>query len=469
MNKKHGAIKNGIFAVLLVLVVLIAWIVIADVRNERNGGGSFNVEGNKGGSETKMRTKSLTDFCNDEGLNRWFNDIDKDTPVKLNYMIYGVAPVMLEFTDRDIILKTVEALKTVMIDGESSKNPDYVLDAGGHGYSFIMEDGSNISFSFVLGCFRWARGKWHNVASFGQLAKVNDELREIGIKEHEFVYARDGGFYTKVLETYKTEWKQEDGFAGGLHIYVSEKDETTPSIEICRCETTAASPKEYLEGELDTYMRAQIEKGGATLLEAGKVEEYKNRRKTIPSVLYTAELPEDQGGGKIYYKNLALLGKDHLLGESCIVRFCAAYREDDKDAVLNELDWVISEFYFKYKYYEKKEVQPNNYLVDFINDDRIRTWFDGIDNNMPDTLIYTTKSWEDISDPEQVRQILKAIQTVKIGELNKTHVGASGRRHYDFIYNDSGEGQSFMFYGDVFSWKGEEYDVLDWGDLKKLF
>ena len=65
------------------------------------------------------------------------------------------------------------------------------------------------------------------------------------------------------------------------------------------------------------------------------------------------------------------------------------------------------------------------------------------------------------------RQILDALQTVKIGGRSARHTGASDRRIYDFLYIDSGECLSFEFFADTFYWKGVSYDVLDWGDLKK--
>lgn len=122
--------------------------------------------------------QKLLDFCKDQELNDWFNDAKEKPPVKLSYTIHGEAPILFEITDRDLILKTVEALKTVEIDGPARENPENVADGNGSSYYFTMEDGSNMGFSFMMGAFRWKQGDWHGIASYGDLSAVSEELRE---------------------------------------------------------------------------------------------------------------------------------------------------------------------------------------------------------------------------------------------------------------------------------------------------
>ncbi len=122
--------------------------------------------------------QKLLDFCKDQELNDWFNDAKEKPPVKLSYTIHGEAPILFEITDRDLILKTVEALKTVEIDGPARENPENVADGSGNSYYFTMEDGSNMGFSFMMGAFRWKQGDWHGIASYGDLSAVSEELRE---------------------------------------------------------------------------------------------------------------------------------------------------------------------------------------------------------------------------------------------------------------------------------------------------
>jgi hypothetical protein len=95
-------------------------------------------------------------------------------------IIYGEAPYALDFTERELILKTIEALQTVRIGSVSQENPDYVEDGGGNRYTFEMQDGTKKWFSFEIGCFRWNNSEWHDVADFGQLDEVTDELIRIG-------------------------------------------------------------------------------------------------------------------------------------------------------------------------------------------------------------------------------------------------------------------------------------------------
>ena len=65
-------------------------------------------------------------------------------------------------------------------------------------------------------------------------------------------------------------------------------------------------------------------------------------------------------------------------------------------------------------------------------------------------------------------RVLKALKTVRIGDISEKHVGGSGRKIYDFIDTDTGDLQSFTFFEDTFNLDGESYDVLDWGELDDI-
>ena len=463
--------KTGIL-VLMILAAAAAALYWKGSLGHRPGPGSGKEETGTEGRKQAEPEQSLSEFCEDKALDAWFDSIEESTPVKLTYILYGEGPVSMEFTDPGLILKAAKALMTVRIGGPSEQDPDNISDAGGSGYYFEMEDGTKMSFSFIFGSFRWKKGKWHDVADYGELIDVGRELERIGNPQYTAVYAQDMGFYTEVLETYGTVWQPEDGLGGGLFIYPEETGQL-PFVQICRCEGDRDS---LLNDELDRYMRAQIRQSGAALLEEGGTETLAVYGKELPCVLYTAELPEEMGGGTVCYRNLLLDEMDDLLGEPCLIRFCAAYREapsQDADAlvrqekVLTALYQAVREFTFKHKAYTAKDVQPDNYLPDFINDDRIRAWFAGLGDHFPDMMTCTTDSWENFEDPEDIRQTLEALKTVKIGGRSEKRVGASDRRIYDFLYTDSGAHLSFDFFADTFYWNGVSYDVLDWGKLKK--
>lgn len=419
--------------------------------------------------KTSEPSVPLREFCADADLDAWFDNIEENTPVRMYYTVYSIAPVEMEFTDRDLILRTAEALQTVMIDGPSDENPDNVNDASGDGYYFEMEDGSKRSFAFIMKCFQWNRGGYHDVTSYGKLKAMNEELARIGNPQLEYVYAPDNGFYTQMLETCSTAWLEEDGVGGGLYIY-NEKDGDIPYVEICRLSSTE-EPDAFIAGELDRYMRAMIEEAGGVLTDEVKTQTYSTfHKKDLPSALYTAQMPDEQGGGTLNFYNVILKDKDDLLGDPCLIRICAAYRGGDErqeQKIKEMLRIAVDEFVYKQKIFEKKDVQPGNTLLDFLNDDRISAWYAGIDGHFPDMLFYTTSSWELIEDPEEIRKTLEALMTVRIGGLSDKHVGASGRRIYDFTNTETGEGMEFEFYQDTFYWNGKSYDVVDWGKLGK--
>ena len=67
--------------------------------------------GNKEGSENVP----FLEFCSDPELSEWFDSIEKEPPVKLEYTIYGMAPYSMEFTDQEQIMDAARALLTVTI------------------------------------------------------------------------------------------------------------------------------------------------------------------------------------------------------------------------------------------------------------------------------------------------------------------------------------------------------------------
>ena len=63
---------------------------------------------------------------------------------------------------------------------------------------------------------------------------------------------------------------------------------------------------------------------------------------------------------------------------------------------------------------------------------------------------------------------MKALKTVRIGDVSAKATGASGRRIYDFVDPETGEPVDFTFFKDTFFYDGISYDVLDWGDLDDI-
>lgn len=108
-------------------------------------------------------------------------------------------------------------------------------------------------------------------------------------------------------------------------------------------------------------------------------------------------------------------------------------------------------------------------LPDFCNDDDLREWFENIEDNLPDTLVYTSDRWYHIEDPELIREVLDALKQVRIGDVSTEIVGASGRQVFEFIYED-GESVTFSFFQDQIKWgrAADNHDVLDWGGLDEL-
>ena len=409
---------------------------------------------------------SLFEFCNDPSLYEWAESFQDAVPEKMTAIMLGEGPVYMEFTDPELILATAEAISTVKIGGLSSENPDNVADAGGWAYYFKKKGSRDVSFSFVLNTFNWNGSAYHNINSWGDLPEVNEVLLKIGNPQTQYIYAEDDGFYTKYLETWDTDWKEEVGVSGGILIYPDpDSDDTYVSIGRVSAEETDAN--HFLTTTLKEYLMSTAEEDGMTVQSGGTVVNYAVGKKEYPAMMYTIR---DENGNATEMLNVVRTEKEDLTGDICLIRFCAAYGTDsptEQKNAMKALDMALKEFYFHYRAYQKQEVQPGSTLVEFCNDARLTRWFDEFENHLPRELVYTSDRWHVISDPDAIYAVTEALKTVTIGDVSSKHVGGSGRQIFDYEY-DYGDGQSFMFFQDTFDWDGESYDVLDWGDLDDI-
>ena len=480
MLRKMNSFRKGIAFICLLVLCAAAFSACAGKPDEQTEAvsepsdtesGSSDVEsGSEDPDETNSTgTKTLREFCADKEVDAWFDGLDQNKPVKLEYWVYGEAPYSMEFTDEELITETARALQSVEIGGVSEENPDWVDDAGGGGYYFTMEDGSTIGFAFMMGCFKWNGSEYHDVASFGTLPKVSEKLEEIGNPQPVPVYAGDSGFYTEALATYETDWAEEDGVIGGLFIYPEEKG-VPPFIEISRCiDETPDDPEGYLTDYLIKNLREEIEgtMEGAEFRENGKVREYEYGGRTFVGMPCSI-ISED--GETLTMQVLVLKTQDTLLDEDHLVRFYAMYDETDEEQAKKMEDALYlaaKEFNLKNMWYEEGEVQPGSLLLDFCNDPALNAWFEKAEKETPDDVTLITESWHMAEDPELVHAVLEALKTVRIGEESDEIIGASGRQIYDFSYHDTGNYQSFEFFEDTFFYDMANYKVLDWGDLEQ--
>ncbi|MDO5477502.1 MAG: hypothetical protein Q4F43_10400, partial [Eubacteriales bacterium] len=346
----------------ILLAIVIAVIAVLGAGCSPRGSGG---EGGGTGKPGAGSAQSLQEFCGDGELNAWFDSITENPPVKMTYIIYGEGPISMEFTDPELIVRTAQALQTVRIGEKSSENPDNVMDAGGDGYFFEMADGKRFSFSFVLGCFRWKKGEYHDVYSYGSLPEVSEELLRIGNPQFIYAYAEDDGFYIKHLETYRSGWKAEDGYGGGLFVYLGEEDKA-PYVSVCRCLRQSGkgqtgtdenmSAMEFLTMELSEQVTGEIESSGAVVADLSGAQEYTFDRKTVPGMVYTV-LPQGEKAGdeaaegttalpageeaeasakegsqaEMKMMVLVLKEEDDLLRKPAFIRFTAAYHASVPD------------------------------------------------------------------------------------------------------------------------------------------
>ncbi|MDO5456638.1 MAG: hypothetical protein Q4F25_06970, partial [Eubacteriales bacterium] len=346
----------------ILLAIVFAVIAVLGAGCSPRGSGG---EEKKPGSSGAGSAQSLQEFCGDGELNAWFDSVTETPPVKMTYIIYGEGPISMEFTDPELIVRTAQALQTVQIGEKSTENPDNVMDAGGDGYYFEMADGRHFSFSFVLGCFRWKKGEYHDVYSYGNLPEVSEELLKIGNPQFIYAYAEDDGFYIKYLETYRSSWKAEDGYGGGLFVYLGEEDQA-PYVSVCRCLRQSGkgqtgtdenmSAMEFLTAELAEQVKGEIESGGNIVTEISEAREYSFDRKTVPGIVYTV-LPQGEKAGdeaaegttaqpaveeaeasakegsraEMKMMVLVLKEEDDLLRKPAFIRFTAAYHASVPD------------------------------------------------------------------------------------------------------------------------------------------
>lgn len=430
------------------------------------GEGADAYSGLEGGSDTAGADgTSLREFCKDPEMDAWFEGLEENVPVQLDYWVYGEGPYNMIFTDRDLILKTARALETVKIGGVSAQNPDNVADAGGAGYYFTMQDGSKTGFTFMMGTYRGKDGKYHDVAGYGDLTEVSSELHAIANPEIYYAYSEDDGFYTTYLGTYRTEWKPEEDFEGGLSIYTAT-DEDEPYVEIGRYEGTAEDPEIYLTEQYLPALEEKVQTGGGVILETDDVQPMEFGAVTLPGVYCTIETGEDTVKRLLV---LALQAEDTLIREQHIVRFCAlwdASDEEEQEEIMEVLDRAVREFHLKHMYFEETAVQPENTLPAFCNSEELNTWLNHAQENLPDSVTMMTDTWYMSENPDTIRAVLAALQEVRIGEASTEIVGAAGRRIYTFADHETGDYMEFCFFKDYFEWENTNYQVLDWGSLK---
>ncbi len=420
-------------------------------------------EGRQTGSE-RRDTIPLPQFCADEELNAWFDALNEHPPVKMDYIVYGYGPYSGEIKDPDLIMQTALALQTVQIDGPAGEDPDLVNDAGGYGYSFETEDGRTFSFSFVMGAFRWGDSGWHAVADTGALRDLNEQLEAIINPPYTYTHSEDGGFGLRHPESCETAWVDEGQAFGGLRILL---DASGAMITVSRVDAEPQDPAAYLQGTVQDTIEKDLEEIGCALTGEGKLIDFKAGSGTMPCMLYPVK---GQDGGDQTLLVLILRTRDSLMGEEHLVRFnCfsdpASEQAAEHENIFRE---AIRSFNLSHMYYLQGEVRPGSTLPEFCGDPGLNEWYQRALEKIPDELTYNADTWYVIDDPETVRKVLEALQTVRIGGVSQAHVGGSGRQLFDFCYHSGGNNISFWFFQDTFFYDGKSYDVLDWGDLKNM-
>ena len=280
--------------------------------------------------------------------------------------------------------------------------------------------------------------------------------------------SEDGGFTVKYPAEYQAQWLHEGYNLGGLRIYTGEPEQI-PFVAISRIPD---SEDIDLNDAEDALYDGILEDTAYQAMEFGlfpedaeevQVYEFGGKQMTGTTVYLSGE------DGKTYNQLvLLMLAEDSKAGEEHYIRFTALYEadnEEDKDAILEVIGAAAGDFKLDHMYEEESEVKPGNYLLDFCNSDSLRVWFDKSLRRLPSELTYMEDTWYSIDDPDTIRSVLEALKTVKIGDVSDEHVGASGRRTFDFYSEYGGEGPSFAFFENTFEWEEESYEVLDWGDL----
>ncbi|MCR5109112.1 MAG: hypothetical protein K6B28_13235 [Lachnospiraceae bacterium] len=423
---------------------------------------------------------TLPVFCNDPELDSWFEGLKKNPPVKLTYVLYGEGSVSKDFNDPELLLNVAQAMRTVTIGPESLEDPDNVADAPGRDYYFFMEDGSNVRFSFFMGSFKWKDSKWHYVNDYGELSEYSDYLNKKTNPEYVSIYSEDNGFYTSRAEYTDTEWKPEEGYAGGLYIYPVESDKSS-FVEIKRYEDISEEPSDFLAGEYTDHLNSLDDpKEGSVTTDIKEPAEFKIGGKELPGIICT--LKDDKGNTR---ELLTLLMEDteDILDEEVLIQFCAQYDpldNDNKNLVMDALSVAVHDFVLKYRSIDgENEFLPGNTLIEFCNSESLSKWIERAEERPLELSIWTTSQewyskddsgWWISSDPEVIEKVLDALQTVKIGEKTMATGGASNAKIFDFYDMETDNLISFNFHSNTFSLNDddESYKVLDWGEMNDL-
>ncbi len=416
---------------------------------------------------------SFLDFCNDSELTEWFDHLEENPPVKLEYTVFGEAPYEMTFTDMALILETAKALLTVKIGEETDFDPDTVADGTGQGFLFTMEDGSDKWIMFDMGTFRWKGGARHKIADYGELPDMTSRLYEEGHHEYDYIYADNDAFYTRYYDLYETGWKSEELPFGGVGIYM-DRSGYSPFVTIRRILGEDGDPADYLTDTLKDTVVKELVAGGNKVDRISPVEYVKKKDAATGELWSRPQLCidlTDPDGGKVRLILLLSRYTDNMVDQSVLVQFSAAYNSEDdkeKETVMQAFNTAVGEFYIKSaRDYEKGDTKPGEPLFTFCNDEKLNEWYDRALSDPPE-LVYTADVWYNGYDEETVVRVMKALKTVRIGDVSAKAAGASGRRIYDFVDPETGEPVDFTFFKDTFFYDGISYDVLDWGDLDDI-
>ncbi len=420
-------------------------------------------EPENGEAGKKKPELTISELENDEALDAWFENLDEDPPVSLTHVIYGYAPYDEEISDKDIILSIAHALEEVKV--KSIPEEYSVSDAEGDGLFFKMQDGSSVGFRFEMGNYAYGDAYYSVTSGYPM------------IPEYEEIYADDDSFKTKCLDCYDTDWDDEWGL-----IIVPGEDIDEGFLSVNASNGIRMNPGEYIEEVMCGRLMQYFEDLG---LKPTSFDEYElgGRGDKIPGITLTFEDlgdKEDSSDWNLPAAMICLAWKpfedDDIMAEMVV-----CYFGEDKDkfmAIADATAGYLEPLEFEDKHYGYRfndddyepDVRPDNLLLDFCNDEELTEWFEKSMKNPPDRLVFMAHMWKEVTDKETIRAILEALQTVRIGGVSNAHVGASGRRTYDFMDDDGDDYVSFRFFKDTFDWgRGiDSYDVLDWGTLKDL-
>lgn len=417
----------------------------------------------------------LRSFCGDPEVDAFFDSLEDNTPVKLKYVVYGEAPYEMEFTDPSLILETAAALQSVLIGGESDKNPDNVADAGGDGFYFEMADASSIGFTFMMSTFRWNGDTYHDIADYGDLVRMKNILHDVGYHTFNYIYAKDNDFYTEYYDLYRTEWMEEDNLFGGIRIYTGEEG-MPPFVSIRRILGESGNPLAFLKTSFPALLERGLANAGGAVTKTGNVETVmqKMHASTDKELAHVSVSFTDAENNALHAEVYTGEFKDELVQETVLVQFAAVYEAGNAEGetlCLDVLSHAMNRFHLNaYRQYESGDVKPGELLFDFCNDARMDEWYEKtLANPSQDLFIRLPDEDIDITgEPETVVRVILALATIRIGEEATETVGASEPRYFLFIDPETGEDMDIMFHKNQFEYDGTNYVVTDWGELDAL-